>query len=241
MKQQPRYGYRRIRALLLEEGFRIGLKKMYRLWRQEGFRVPRKRKRRRGQGKSGKAQHREPATRPNEVWAWDFVHDVDERGRTIRWLVMTDENSNELLILEPRRRFPASEVKRALLEVIQDRGVIPERLRSDNGPEFTAAELKQALSDNGIEASLIKPGSPWQNGKAESLNSRLRDEFFEMEYFADLKDAAAKGAAFKSHYNHHRPHSALGYQKPAAYAAALAAPPVGATPLPPAQQAQQAH
>lgn len=233
VKRFPRYGYRRIRVELLKQGLVLGAKKMYRLWRESGFSVPRKRKRRRGEGKRWP---REPATAPNQVWTWDFVHDVDQRGRTLRWLALSDEFTRELLVFEPRRRFPARAVQAELARVMRRRGT-PQRLRSDNGPEFTAAQLRGLLSDAGVCARTIEPGKPWQNGKAEGLNSRLRDEFFEMEHFADLWDARRKGSAFQAHYNRDRPHSALGYRSPAEFAASLAAPPVGASPLPPGQPA----
>ncbi len=96
-----------------------------------------------------------------------------------------------------------------------------------------------------VEVLFIVRGSPWQNGYAESFHGKLRDELLNAELFADLREAKALAAAWRNDYNHHRPHSALGYQAPAAYAApcesaaadaALGAPPQtppGALPLDP--------
>ena len=235
VREYPRYGYRRIHRKLRKQGFEHNKKVTYRLWRKEGFKVPRKRKKRRSKGKSVNAQHISPSTHVNDAWAWDYVHDVDTSGRTIRWLVLTDEYTRELLILEPRRSFPARAAQASLLSVIAERG-LPKRLRSDNGSEFTEDDLQTMLGKSDIESCCIDPGKPWQNGKAESLNSRLRDEFFEMHEFNSLRDAKPLADQFKHAYNHEREHSALGYQTPAEFAATVGCPVVVASLLPPASQ-----
>jgi transposase InsO family protein len=236
VQQHPRYGYRRIHEKLRKQGFMHNIKTTYRLWRQEGFKVPKKRKKRRAKGTSKHAQHISPSQHINDVWAWDYVHDIDEKGRTVRWLVMTDEYTSELLLLESRRRFPAKEVHACLLKVISQRG-LPKRIRSDNGSEFIESKLLDWLSKNQIEACHIDPGKPWQNAKAESLNSRLRDEFFEMESFSCIREAQTKGDAFRYKYNHEREHSSLGNKTPAEFAATLVPPSVVATLLPLSAQA----
>jgi putative transposase len=100
---------------------------------------------------------------------------------------------------------------------------VPKHIRSDNGPEFIAAAIRRWLGQVGVEALYIEPGSPWENGYAESFHSRLRDEFLAMEMFENLPAARALTAAWREDYNHVRPHSSLGYKAPADYAAACAA------------------
>ncbi len=63
------------------------------------------------------------------------------------------------------------------------------------------------------------PASPWQNGYAETIHSRLRDEFLACEVFESLGAARRLTRAWRDDYNHHRPHSSLGYVTPVEFAA----------------------
>ena len=229
--EHPRYGYRRIWALLVRDGWRINQKRVYRLWRREGYRVPRKQAKRRRTGDAGNGIQRRAASCVDDVWAWDFVHDVDERGRTIRWLMIVDEFTRKSLVLEAARSFKAADVLDLLSELMLIRGV-PGHIRSANGPEFIAKKIQEYLLDAGVKTLYIQPGAPWQNGYAESFNSRLRDELLAGEVFADLAEARALTADWKNAYNHRRPHSSLGYLTPASFASSLGPPTVGAAPLP---------
>ncbi len=105
-----------------------------------------------------------------------------------------------------------------LAELLAMRGV-PEHIRSDNGPEFTARAIRRWLEQLDIGTLYIEPGSPWQNGYAESFHGRLRDEFLAVEEFESLAAARKLTAAWRDDYNHHRPHSSLGYVAPAEFAA----------------------
>ena len=94
-------------------------------------------------------------------------------------------------------------------------------IRSDNGPEFIAQAIRRWLKQVDVETLYIEPGSPWENGYAESFHSRLRDEFLALEEFENLAAARRLTAAWREDYNHHRPHSSLGYQTPAEFAAGV--------------------
>ena len=112
------------------------------------------------------------------------------------------------------------------LDVLRDLFVIrgvPNCLRSDNGPEFIARAIRKFLAAAGVETLYIEPGSPWQNGYAESFHSRLRSELLDAEVFENVAAAQSLAANWRSDYNHHRPHSALGYRTPAEFAAGCAA------------------
>lgn len=244
VRQHPRYGYRRIWALLRMKGFRVNRKRIWRLWKREGFKVPRKqrKKRRLGHSANGIARHR--PRHKDHVWCWDFIHDRDEQGRPLKCFALTDEYTRESLALEMDRSMTAADVIDILAHVFLIRGV-PKHIRSDNGPEFIADVIRRYLETAGVGTLYIAPGSPWENGFAESFFSRLRDEFLDRELFADLREAQVLAAAWQNEYNHRRPHSALAYQTPAAFAAtcrrpaanaALGAPPQtppGALPLDP--------
>lgn len=231
VRRWPRFGYRRIHALLRMEGWRINRKRVYRLWRREGFKVPKKTHKRRGLGISDNAVVRHRATAVNQVWCWDFIHDRDENGRMLKWLIIEDEFTREGLALEVSRSFKAVDVLEVLSQVMLIRGV-PDRIRSDNGPEFIASAIRRFLRAAGVGTLYIEPGSPWQNGYAESFNSKLRDEFLNVESFADLAEARSLSVWWRNEYNHRRPHSSLGYRTPAQFAASHRSATVGAAPLP---------
>jgi transposase InsO family protein len=217
VRKNPRFGYRRIAIKLREEGFRVNDKRVYRLWKQEGFKVPKKpvRKRRLGDCSNGVVRRR--ATRPNEVWAWDFFHDRLADGRAVKWLACIDEFTRECLLLEARRSIKAKDAVAMLKEVFAKRGA-PKHLRSDNGPEFIAKALREFLADSNVQTLYIEPGSPWQNGFAESFNARVKDELIGVEIFTSLLESQVIGGDWKESYNTRRPHSSLDYLTPVRFA-----------------------
>ena len=168
-RKYPRYGYRRIRALLLREGWKAGRKFVQRVRRLEGLgikgRGPRRRRREHSTGLPTQA------TRLNEVWSWDFVHDRTDNGASLKMLTLIDEYSRQCLKIHVGRKLKAKDVLDALAEAMAGRGV-PAYIRSDNGPEFIAREAQDWLSEMGIATIYIEPGSPWQNGHVESSGAR---------------------------------------------------------------------
>jgi transposase InsO family protein len=232
VREHPRYGYRRIWALLRREGWRVNRKRVHRLWRAEGLKVPQKQRKKRHLGHSANSCARRRAERKDHVWAWDFIHDRTREGRPLKWLSIVDEYTRECLALEVERGITADRVIDVLVELFSMRGV-PQHIRSDNGPEFIATAIRRWLTYASVETLYIEPGSPWENGCAESFHSRLRDELLGREEFASLTEARARGTAWQLEYNHRRPHSSLGYRTPAEFAARRAAE--GFAPLSPQQ------
>lgn len=218
----PRYGYRFIRALLAREGWRVNRKRVYRLWQQEGFQVRQKQRKKRRLGSSAGGIVRRRAEHKNDVWAWDFVFDRTANGRTLKWLSVVDEYTRECVALEVDRQLTSDDVQDVLRDLFAIRGV-PRHIRSDNGPEFIALAIRKFLTSAGVATLYIEPGSPWQNGYAESFHSRLRSELLDAEIFENVTAAQSLAASWRSGYNHHRPHSSLGYQTPAEFAAGCAA------------------
>jgi len=98
-------------------------------------------------------------------------------------------------------------------------GVPPRRRRIDNGPEFIAEILQDWCNEVGINASYVAPGSPWQNGRIESLNSRLRDELLNREIFDSMWEIRTMLEEHRQDYSHYRPHSALVYMTPIEFVA----------------------
>ena len=129
-------------------------------------------------------------------------------------LNLIDEHTRESLLVRPERRWSSARVIEALADVMVTKGV-PEHIRSDNGPEFVAKDLRKWLADTGARTLYIEPGSPWENGFCESFNSKLRDEFLNGEIFYSLKEVQILAERWRVHYNTIRPHSSLGYRPPA--------------------------
>lgn len=217
VKENPRRGCRYITCLLRREGWRVNYKRVHRLWKQEGFKVPRKRRKKRAVGTSANACDKRAATEKNDVWTWDFIHDRTVDGRQLKCLDIIDEYTRECLSLEMGRSFKADDVLDVLSTLMGEHGV-PRHIRSDNGSEFIAKKMQAWLKKVGVETLYIEPGAPWQNGYAESFNSRLRDEFLEMNYFHTLKEAQQLTHAWKDKYNKHRPHTSLGNMTPKEFA-----------------------
>ena len=220
VRLHPRRGYRMVWGMLRLEGWRVNRKRVYRLWRQEGLRVPSKRHKRLRLGHSENGILRRRAEHKDHVWAVDFIHDTDAQGRPLKWLSIVDEFTRECVALEVARSMTARGVADVLIGLFTTRGV-PKHIRSDNGPEFIAKTIRRLADLTGVENLYIAPGSPWENGYAESFHSRLRDELLNAEVFADLREAKALAASWRQEYDHHRPHSSLGYKPPAVFAAGL--------------------
>ena len=218
----PRFGYRRIGRLLRREGWRAGQSRVFRLWQREGLKVPVKKRKKRRLGTSENGCHRRRAAGPNDVWCWDFVFDRTASGSPLKWLSIVDEYTRECLALRVDRGVTSEDVIDTLAELFAIRGV-PNHIRSDNGPEFIADALRQWLDRVVVETLYIEPGSPWENGYAESFHSRFRDEFLAMEIFDSVRDAQDLTATWKDDYNTQRPHSSLDYLTPVEFAAACAA------------------
>ena len=231
----PRYGSERVHQLLLGRGWPVNFKRLHRLWKREHLQVPRRqRKRRRLPGSSANSCVRHRAKRTNHVWSYDFLIDRTEDGRQLKLLVVMDEFTRECLAIEVGRTFKAREVILTLQYLFAVRGA-PEHIRSDNGPEFIAKEIRRWLDRASVGTLYIKKASPWENGYVESFNGKLRDELLNRELFLSVPEARYVLDEWRTEYNRLRPHSGLKWQTPAAFAASLAGPPVGAPPLPSAQ------
>jgi putative transposase len=224
-----RYGYRRIWALLRREGHQVNIKRVKRLWKQEGLQVRKKQRRRRKRALAILIPQK--AVSANHVWTVDFVHDRLSRGGNLRLLSVVDEFTRQCLCLRVERSLKAEDVRQTLEVLFKDYGK-PLYLRSDNGSEFVARCLQGWLAEHGTKPLLIEPGSPWQNGKCESFNGKLRDECLNMEVFDTLKEAQVVIEAWRKEYNTFRPHSALNYKPPDEFArqwkaCATLQPPIG--------------
>ena len=214
--KHPRYGYRRIRALLVREGWQVSRKFVQKVRRAEGLMVqpPKKKQRRRGQS-TGRIPT--GAAHPNDVWSWDFVADRTDEGAALRVLSLIDEFTRQCISLRVARRLKSEDVLAALERAITDRGA-PGNIRSDNGPEFISKLTRQYLKDKGIKTLYIEPGSPWQNPYVESFHNRLREECLNQELFLSLAEARIVIENWPNQYNRIHPHRHLGFLSPNKFA-----------------------
>lgn len=220
-RENPRYGYRRVWALLRREGWSVNKKRIHRLWREEGLKVPAGKQRKRlrlAEGGSENGCTRKRAEHKDHVWSYDFVIDETEDGRRLKMMPVVDEHTRECLTIEVERSISAEDVIGTLARLFGQRGA-PAFIRSDNGPEFVACALKRWLAISEVGTLYIEPGSPWENAYAESFIGRFGDELLKREAFAGLVEAKVLVEDYREHHNQRRPHSALGYQTPAEFAA----------------------
>jgi transposase InsO family protein len=212
--QYGRYGYRRIAALLRQEEWRVNHKRVERIWRKEGLKVPKKQpKRKRLWLNDGSCIRLRPEHK-DHFWSYDFMMARTFDGKAFRMLNIIDEYSRECLRILVKRHITSQDVIDQLFELLIFRG-IPEHIRSDNGPEFTAKAIRRWLNRVGVKTLFIEPGSPWENGYIESFNGKLRDELLNREIFTTLTEAKVLIEQWRREYNQVRPHSSLGYRPPA--------------------------
>lgn len=209
-----RYGYRRITALLRQEGWTVNAKRVERIWRLEGLKVPQKQPKRGRLWLNDGSCIRLRPTHRGHVWSYDFVADRTHDGKAFRMLTVIDEFSRECLAIHVQRQIKSDDVLAVLAELFTRHGP-PEHIRSDNGAEFTATAVREWLGRIGVNTLYIEPGSPWENGYCESFNGKLRDELLNGEIFYTLKEAQIVIESWRQHYNTIRPHSSLGYIPPA--------------------------
>jgi putative transposase len=203
-----------LRQLLNERGWQVNHKRIERIWRQEGLKVPKKQpKRGRLWLNDGSCIRLRPEYK-DHVWSYDFVTARTADGKAFRMLTIIDEYTRECLAILVERSLTSEDVIDQLFNLFILRG-IPEHIRSDNGPEFTAKTIRKWLERLGVKTLFIEPGSPWENGYIESFNGKLRDELLNGEIFTTLFEAKVLIADWRKEYNQVRPHSAKGYKPPA--------------------------
>lgn len=208
--ERPRFGYRRLHALLRREGVVVNHKRVERLYREEGLAVRRRARKR--VARDGRGRPPLPG-RPNQQWGIDFVSDALAWGRRIRLFTVVDVFTREALAIEVDTSLPGARVVQVLERLAAERGA-PIEIVLDNGPELAGKALDQWAYERGVRLRFIEPGKPVQNAFVESFHGRLRDECLDRHWFLGLADARHTVEDWRRDYNRARPHSALGYRPP---------------------------
>ena len=238
--ERRRFGYRRLFILLRREGEPSGINRIYRLYREEGLTVRKRRARRKAIGTRAPILLEAKA---NARWSLDFVYDQFASGQRFRILNIMDDVTRECLAAIPDTSISGRRVAQELSKLVERRGK-PGMIVSDNGTELTCNAVLSWCSEHKIDWHYIAPGKPMQNGFVESFNGRMRDELLNETMFRNLAHARVVIRDWAHDYNTNRPHSALGYETPKAFAEHLNTATVRSTtpnesfvPLPVAQPA----
>lgn len=212
--ERPRWGWRRLLIMLRRESVVVGERRFRRIYRELALQVRPRRKRK---VNFVRGSFIEPVTRPNERWSIDFMHDRVGNHRSIRSMNIVDDFTRECLAIEIGYSFGSADVIRKLEDIAFERG-LPDIVRFDNGSEFTSHAMLRWGAERKIQLHFIAPGKPTQNAAIESLNGKIRDELFNMHKFMTIFEARRAAADWLFDYNEVRPHSALGYATPKAFA-----------------------
>ena len=205
--ERRRFGYRRIHVLLRREGLAVNHKRLFRLYREERLSVRKRGGRKRALGT--RAPMLVPLL-PNQRWSLDFVSDQFTDCRRFRVLTVIDDCTRECIALVADTSLSGRRVARELNQLMLQRGV-PKMIVSDNGTEFTSNAILNWADEAKVEWHYIAPGKPMQNGFIESFNGKLRDEKLNDTLFSTLHQARVELSTWRNDYNHHRPHSGLGW------------------------------
>ena len=202
-----RYGYRRVHVLLRREGWNVNPKRVYRLYKEMGLQLRNKVPKRRVKAKL--RDGRTEATKTNQVWAMDFVHDQLATGRKLRILTIVDTFSRFSPAVDPRFSYRGEDVVVALEQVCKQVGY-PQSIRVDQGSEFISRDLDLWAYHKGVVLDFSRPGKPTDNAFIESFNGKFRAECLNAHWFLSLDDARVKMEEWRRDYNEVRPHSAIG-------------------------------
>lgn len=200
-----------VTQLLRRLGYLVNHKRVERIWQDEELQVPRKRSMPRAYGTPW--QREIAAQAPNEVWCYDFLFERTRLGLELKMLAVVDEYTRECLAVHVDERIDAGGVRAVLAGLMAARGV-PRYIRSDNGSEFKAGWLQDWIRAQGATPMYIDPGSPWQNGYAESFNGTFRRECLDREALGSRLELQVVADWWRKYYNEHRPHSGIGYRTP---------------------------
>jgi putative transposase len=213
--RHPEMGFGKFFAMLRRSGKSWNHKRVHRVYCEMKLNKRRKHKRRLP------ARFPEPLAVPqgaNRCWSADFMSDALWDGRRFRTFNVVDDFNREALAIEIDTSLPSARVTRVLDRIAEVRG-LPQRLRFDNGPEFTAVAVADWAETNQVELEFIKPGRPMQNGFIERFNRTYREAVLDMYIFESLTEVRQKTDEWLQIYNHQRPHDSLGGMPPSEFLA----------------------
>jgi putative transposase len=210
-----RKGRDKVIKLMKKKHPEIGSSRVRRVYEKSGFSLTKKLRRR---IKDNPSNPIEISFSKNQEWAMDFMSDALVCGRKIRTLNIIDHFNRECMGISIGTNMPARVVIKELEKVIERAGK-PERIRTDNGPEFRSKLFQKWLAQNEIEWSRIQKGKPQQNAIIERFNRTYREDILDANLFYSIEQAIEITGKWIKEYNCERPHQSLNYQTPSSYAA----------------------
>jgi putative transposase len=202
VERWPRWGFGKMCTWMRKQGYTWNHKRIYRVYCQLGLNMRIKPKKRLP------SRHPQPLAqpeRPNDCWSLDFMSDSLDNGRSFRVLNIIDDFNREALCAEIDFSIPSERVVRVLDNLAEYRGY-PQRIRSDNGPEFIALALEVWANEHDVTLDFIAPGKPAQNGYMERFNRTYREDVLDAYLFALLDEVRMISDAWNIRYNSERPH-----------------------------------
>lgn len=221
--EHPKWGYRMIHGLLVEEGWPVNKKRIERLWRENGLQLPPRKAKNSGQkalGADSNSIWRLPPEYRNHIWSYDFIKRRTSDGRAVRVLNVMDEFTRLALGSHVGRSIGSRSVQEHLESLFAKHGR-PTLIRADNGREFIADSLLDWLGEQQVHGVFIAKASPQQNGYTERFNGTMERELFGHEVYHSVLEVQHVVNEWLIKYNERRPHRSLGSQTPAAYAKML--------------------
>ena len=203
---RPKEGQDKMHQRLRLEGYNWNRKRIRRVYLKLGLNIRRRSKKR------IPARVKQPllqTEQPNQCWSMDFMSDSLESGRRFRVLNIMDDFNRKAVAVEAEFTFPSMGVIQVLKRAFEEHGK-PEKIRVDNGPEFTSLELSEWCRVQEIELQYIQPGRPMQNGFIERFNRTFRQDILNAHLFEDISQVRILAEEWVKDYNGHRPHEALG-------------------------------
>lgn len=198
-------GRKKVIALVQKEYPEMGSFRIRRVYVRSGFNLYQKPKSRKIQASSNPLPI---CLKANEEWAMDFMSDALENGCRIRVFNVVDHYSRFFIASKISSSIPARKVIEYLENAMEMYGA-PERIRTDNGPEFRSKLFQLWLKEKSIKWEQIQPGKPQQNACIERLNRTFREDVLDANIFSSIEKAQQVTDIFKHEYNEERPHEAL--------------------------------
>src|SRR5208337_588015 len=209
----PFYGFPRVNVLVGQAGFKVNHKKVRRIYRELALQMPMKIKRSRKLYEDSFSKNLTQAQFPNHVWAMDFLKSFLSTGKPFRAFLSVDIMARDIVSSKIDFSLPSAEVVTAL-DASFDKHGKPMFIRSDNGPEFRSKLTGRFLSNERVSREFIEKGKPFQNGFAESLVDKVKEEFFNRFVFDSIEEVREAWAEYLVFFNTQRPHQSLGYKTP---------------------------
>jgi putative transposase len=217
----PRWGFDKMRKWIRKQGYGWNHKRIYRVYCELGLNIRLRPKKRLP------SRNPEPLAQPeapNVCWSLDFMADSLENGRAFRVLNVIDDFNREALCSEVDFSIPSERVIRVLDNLAAYRGY-PQRLRSDNGPEFISQALELWAEMHEVTLDFIEPGKPAQNGYVERFNRTYREDILDAYLFRSIEEVRLLSEDWHIRYNTERPHDSLQDMTPREYALSSQQPP----------------